>query len=38
MDKVGVLPFGQPIPPLVQRDRTGKRVFVLSAYASAVHA
>ncbi len=38
MDKVGVFPFGQPILPLIQRDRTPKRVFVLGVYASAVHA
>jgi len=38
MDRVGVFPFGQPILPLVQRDRTKKRVFVLGVYASAVHA
>jgi uracil-DNA glycosylase len=31
-------PFGQPIVPVVQRDRTPKRVFVLGVYASAVHA
>jgi hypothetical protein len=31
-------PFGQAIVPLVQQDRTAKRVFVLGVYASAVHA
>ena len=38
MHKVGVFPFGQPILPLAQKDRTRKRVFVLGVYASAVHA
>lgn len=31
-------PFGQELHPLVQEDRTPKRVFVLGVYASAVHA
>lgn len=31
-------PFGQIIKPLVQQDRTPKKVFVLGVYASAVHA
>ncbi len=31
-------PFGQKLKPLVQEDRTPKRVFVLGVYASAVHA
>jgi len=35
---VGVFPFGEPVLPLFQRDRTRKRVFVLGVYASAVHA
>ena len=34
----GTFPFGQPIRPVVQRDRGPKRVFVLGVYASAVHA
>lgn len=38
MGVVGVFPFGQPVLPLVQRDRGPKRVFVLGVYASAVHA
>ena len=35
---VGVFPFGQPVQRVVQKDRSPKRVFVLGAYASAVHA
>lgn len=35
---VGVFPFGRPIRRVVQLDRGAKRVFVLGAYASAVHA
>ncbi len=31
-------PFGQPIRPLIQQDRTPKKVFILGVYASAVHA
>lgn len=31
-------PFGMPIEPLRQSDRSQKRVFVLGVYASAVHA
>jgi hypothetical protein len=31
-------PFGQELRPLVQEDRTPKKVFVLGVYASAVHA
>ena len=31
-------PFGQEVHPLVQQDRTPKKVFVLGVYASAVHA
>ncbi len=31
-------PFGQELKPLVQEDRTPKKVFVLGVYASAVHA
>lgn len=38
MNSLGVFPFGQPVLPLVQKDRTPKRVFVLGVYASAVHA
>lgn len=38
MDSIGVFPFGQPIFPLVQKDQSKKRIFVLGVYASAVHA
>jgi len=38
VQEVGIFPFGQPILPVMQRDRTRKRVFVLGVYASAVHA
>lgn len=31
-------PFGEVVRPLVQQDRSPKRVFVLGVYASAVHA
>ena len=31
-------PFGQTVHPVVQQDRTPKKVFVLGVYASAVHA
>lgn len=31
-------PFGEKVQPLVQQDRTKKKVFVLGVYASAVHA
>ena len=31
-------PFGEIVHPLVQQDRTPKKVFVLGVYASAVHA
>lgn len=31
-------PFGEKVKPLVQQDRTKKKVFVLGVYASAVHA
>ena len=31
-------PFGQEVHPVVQEDRTPKKVFVLGVYASAVHA
>ena len=31
-------PFGQEVHPLVQEDRSPKKVFVLGVYASAVHA
>ena len=34
----GVFPFGQPVAPVVQRDRSPKEIFVLGVYASAVHA
>ncbi len=31
-------PFGQELCPLIQEDKTPKKVFVLGVYASAVHA
>lgn len=31
-------PFGQVLHPLIQEDRSAKKVFVLGVYASAVHA
>ena len=31
-------PFGQPLRPVIQTDRSPKNVFVLGVYASAVHA
>ena len=31
-------PFGQKLYPLVQEDKSPKKVFVLGVYASAVHA
>ena len=31
-------PFGQIVRPLMQQDRTPKKIFVLGVYASAVHA
>ena len=31
-------PFGTELHPLVQEDKTPKKVFVLGVYASAVHA
>ena len=33
-----LFPFGQELHPLVQQDRSPKKVFVLGVYASAVHA
>ena len=33
-----IFPFGAQLHPLVQVDRTPKKVFVLGVYASAVHA
>jgi uracil-DNA glycosylase len=33
-----IFPFGETVKPLVQEDRTPKKVFVLGVYASAVHA
>lgn len=33
-----LFPFGQELHPLVQKDKTPKKVFVLGVYASAVHA
>lgn len=31
-------PFGEQVHPLVQKDRTPKKAFILGVYASAVHA
>ena len=33
-----LFPFGQELHPLIQEDRSPKKVFVLGVYASAVHA
>jgi uracil-DNA glycosylase len=33
-----IFPFGQVVRPVVQTDRSPKKVFVLGVYASAVHA
>ncbi|MBR2371188.1 MAG: hypothetical protein IKA82_04130 [Clostridia bacterium] len=33
-----LFPFGQKLHPLVQQDKSPKKVFVLGVYASAVHA
>ena len=33
-----LFPFGQELHPLVQEDKSPKKVFVLGVYASAVHA
>lgn len=33
-----LFPFGETVHPLVQHDRSPKKVFVLGVYASAVHA
>ena len=38
MNITGSYPFGAPLRPLVQQDRSPKKVFVLGVYASAVHA
>ena len=35
---LGTFPFGQPVDPVVQADRTDKKVFILGKYSSAVHA
>lgn len=37
-DRIGTYPFGLPVCPVVQTDRTPKRIFVLGVYSSAVHA
>jgi hypothetical protein len=34
----GTYPFGSKLKPLVQLDRSPKRIFILGVYASAVHA
>lgn len=31
-------PFGEPLHPVIQQDKTPKSVFVLGVYASTVHA
>ncbi|MBO6245094.1 MAG: hypothetical protein J6N55_02295 [Anaerovibrio sp.] len=38
MSNVYQFPFGEYVRPVVQEDRTPKKVFVLGVYASAVHA
>ncbi len=38
MEDLGVFPFGSPVKPVAQQDRTPKQFFVLGVYASAVHA
>lgn len=38
MSTIGSFPFGEPLRPLAQVDRSRKRAFVLGVYASAVHA
>ena len=38
MSNVYQFPFGEYVSPVVQEDRTPKKVFVLGVYASAVHA
>jgi uracil-DNA glycosylase len=38
LSELGSFPFGQPVFPLKQRDRSRKDIFVLGVYASAVHA
>lgn len=38
MVSVGTFPFGTPIVPVQQSDRTEKLIFILGVYASAVHA
>ena len=35
---IGTYPFGSPLHPVLQTDRTPRKVFVLGVYASAVHA
>ncbi len=38
MNHLGIFPFGQPVQPVIQQDRSPKAIFVLGVYASAVHA
>ena len=38
MNGIMKYPFGETVHPLIQQDRTPKKVFVLDVYASAVHA
>ena len=33
-----IFPFGQPVRPVIQEDRSAKQAFILGVYASAVHA
>ena len=33
-----LFPFGQKLHPLIQADKSPKKIFVLGVYASAVHA
>ena len=33
-----IFPFGKPLRPVIQEDRSPKKVFILGVYASAVHA
>ena len=38
MSEYGTFPFGIPVEPVVQKDRTPKKIFVLGVYSSAVNA
>jgi len=37
-NNLGIFPFGEKVKPVVQKDRSAKKVFILGVYASAVHA